>query len=126
MAQFITNGGCYNAMRWANDGAGQGNARDWIAPAEQDINGIPNSVTLILATAWDSDDMNSIDGDFELRWRNLTDAGSMAVVVSGSGEIRLGTGTDLINGNAVISVERLGVEDCTGMGVDHLDGTERE
>jgi hypothetical protein len=124
MAQFISNGGCYNAMRWANDGAGQG-ARDWAALEDESITIIPIGTVLILATAWDSDDMNTIDGDFQLRWRNKTDAGSFAVM-TGSGEIKWASSSDLVNGNAVVDAERLGAENCSGMGVSHADGTERE
>jgi hypothetical protein len=124
MANFISNGGCSNGARVARDGAGAG-ARNWQAAADIDITGWLLSWRMIFATMWDSDDMNSIDGDFQLQWRNVTDAGSFADLTA-TGEVKWATDTDLVNDNAVVSDERGGVENCTGMGVSHLDGYEIE
>jgi len=123
MANWLSNGGCFNAMRWANDGAGQG-SRDWAAAIDIDIPEQPISDPLILATSWDSDDMNTISGDFEVQFRNLTDAGSFAIM-TGATEIAWSSSTDLINGNAVIAAEELGQTNCSGKGPSRIDGVER-
>jgi hypothetical protein len=89
MANFISNGGCSNGARVARDGAGAG-ARNWQAAADIDITGWLLSWRMIFATMWDSDDMNSIDGDFQLQWRNVTDAGSFADLTA-TGEVKWAT-----------------------------------
>jgi hypothetical protein len=69
--------------------------------------------------------MGAIDGDFELQWRNVTDAGTFANLTA-TGEVKWTTGTDLINDNAVVDSERGGSQNCSGMGVDGSDeGVER-
>jgi len=124
MAGWLSGGGCYNASRWAEDGAGAG-ARTWLESADVDLVDWPVTDALILSTSWDGDDMNAITADFQLQWMDVTDAGSWTVL-SGSGEIVEGSGTDLVNGNAVVDAERLGQDNCSGMGVTHIDGVERE
>lgn len=124
MTNWISSGGCYNAMRWSHDGAGAG-ARDWAAAVDADLGEYPKTIELILATSWDSDDMDTISGDFELQFRNLTDAGAWTVMGAAT-EVAWGTGTDLVNGNAIVAAEELGVNNCSGKGPSHLDGVERE
>jgi hypothetical protein len=124
MANWLTEGGCFNAARWSNDGAGAG-ARDWIVEADVSIIDHPLTISLILATSWDSDDMTATDGDFQLQWRNITDTGSWTVL-TGSGEVAWASDTDLVNDNAVVVAEELGVDGCSGVVVAHVDGVERE
>lgn len=124
MTDWIDGGGCFNAMRWANDGAGAG-ARDYAAAIDADLGEHPKTLELILATSWDSDDMDTISGDFELQFRNLTDLGDWTVMGAAT-EVKQGTSTDLVNGNAVVEAEELGQNNCSGKTPSHLDGVERE
>lgn len=121
---WLTNGGCFNGMRWANDGAGAG-ARDWAEFSDTDKVAHPVTLHLILATSWDSDDMNTVSGNFELQWQNLTDAGSWTDLGS-TGEIKWSSSTDLANNNAVASAEELGEVNCSGKNPTRQDGKERE
>lgn len=61
-------------------------------------------------------------GTLQLRWRNVTDAGSFAAL-SGTGELTWSGTTDLANGNAVTSGEAV----CTPTsGTTYANGVERE
>jgi hypothetical protein len=124
MADFIGNDGCYNACRVARDGAGQG-ARNWQAGLDVSVTGWQPSWRLIFATGWDPDDMNLIDGDFQLQWRNLSDGGSWTVLAA-SGEVKWATDTDLINASAVVAGEDAGAGNCGGMSEGRMDGWEVE
>jgi hypothetical protein len=123
MASWTGNGGCINGIRFAADGAGQGD-RDWLAAVDVAAE-VTNAETMILAIAFDSDDMNAISGDFVLEWQDATDADGWNDLAS-SGELKWGTVSDLVNDNAVVSAERNGSENCSAMGVSHTDGKERE
>lgn len=125
MTDWVANGGCINGIRYANDGAGAG-ARDWAAAADIGATFI-DGVSIIVAVSLDSDDMDAISGDVVLDWRNVTDnpSGSWTSLAA-TGELKWATDTDLVNNNAVVDAERNGTENCTGMGVSHLDGIERE
>jgi len=123
MSDWLSNGGCVNGIRFAADGAGAG-ARDWVGDVDEAAQ-FTDAETIIVAIPFDSDDMNAIDGDFSLDWKNVSDAGSFAAL-SGSGELVLGTVSDLVNGNAVVEAEANGSENCSGMGVTRMDGVERE
>jgi len=118
-----TGDGCVNGIRYAHDGAGQG-ARDWDAAV--DTNAIfTNAETFIVAISFDSDDMDALTGDFVLEWQDDTDDDGWNDL-SASGELKWGSVSDLINGNAVVAAERNGSENCSTMGVTHTDGVERE
>jgi len=124
MADWVSNGGCINGIRYARDGAGAG-SRDWVEDADTAAE-FTTAEILIVAIAFDSDDMNAIDGDFSLDWRNDTDGGSYAALAA-SGEIKWSSASnDLVNDNAVVEAEQNGTENCSGMGVTNTNGVERE
>jgi len=120
---WITNGGCINGIRFALDGAGAGN-RNWVAAADTGFE-FNDAQTIIVAIAYDSDDMNAISGDFYLEWQNATHSDGWNNLAS-TGELAWATVSDLSNGAAVVTGERNGTENCSTMGVTHTDGVERE
>jgi len=126
MVNLFTDGGCYNGMRVAQDGAGQGTRNYLHTVGDANVN-VDNTKHIILAFNFDADDMNESTTVMLLRWRNVTDSGSFAEVTS-SGEIKWATDSDLINNNAVVSGEDCGANsiNCTTKGWSHGDGVERE
>lgn len=125
--ELMAAGGCYNGMRYASDGAGQG-ARDWLA-AYDTVATIGHTIRLILAVCIDADDMNTAtDATFKIQWENYSDNPGVWNDLAATGEIKWASDTDLINNNAVVPGEDCGanVEDCTGKGWSHRDGLEKE
>lgn len=127
MAELIPTGGCYNGMRYAVDGAGQG-ARNWVA--DYNTAAIMNDgQILILAVNIDGDDMNdATDATFKIQWENNDDAPGIWNDLAATGELKWATVSDLIDGNAVIEAEDCGanVVNCAGKGWPHADGIEKE
>lgn len=112
--ELLSAGGCYNSGRFALDGAGA-NVRNWRGAIDTD-QVFTNTETLIVAVSMDADDMNeATDATFKLRWRNVTDAGSMADLAS-SGEIKWSTSSDLVDDQGLIEAEFSGGNsvDCVG------------
>lgn len=125
--ELMAAGGCYNSMRYALDGAGQG-ARNWRAAHNQAAQ-MTQLMRLILAVNVDGDDMNDADdASFKIQWANVSDAPTTWYDLSSSGEIRYASDTDLIDGNAVVEAEDSGgnVVNCTGKGWSRADGIEVE
>jgi hypothetical protein len=120
---WISNGRCVNGIRYALDGAGAG-SRNWIEAADVTAEATTAQV-IIVAIAFDSDDMNAINGDFYLEWRNETAAGSWSDLGS-SGELKWSSSSDLSNGATVVEAEQNGTENCSSMGVTNTNGVERE
>jgi len=123
MTSWTGNGGCINGIRFALDGAGVG-SRNWSAAADTGFTYNTEQI-VIVAIAFDSDDMNAISGDFYLEWQNAT-ASDGWNDLSSSGELAWATVSDLSNGATVVTDERNGTENCSTMGVTHTDGVERE
>jgi hypothetical protein len=127
MADLISNGGCLNGHRWGLDPGVADTAPLWIEAEGVDVVNHIIGVDIILALSFDGDDMNLIAGDFEVRWRNVTDAGSMAVLAA-TGEMNWAASTALVNGDGVPNAEQFDPGNCSGMGVDQSinDGIMRE
>ncbi len=127
MANLITNGGCMNGHRWGLDPGVADTAPLWIEAEGVAVVDHIIGVDIILAVSFDGDDMNLIAGDFEVRWRNKTDAGSMAVLAA-TGEMNWAAATALVNGDGVPNAEQFDSGNCSGMGVDEVlnDGLMRE
>lgn len=127
MPELLAIGGCYNAMRYARDGAGQGD-RDWAA-AHNVAATLTEAMRLILAVNVDGDDMDdATDATFKIQWENYSDDPGTWNDLAATGEIKWAIDTDLINGNAVVEAEDSGgnVVDCSGRGWSHGDGREQE
>jgi len=120
---WISNGGCVNGIRFALDGAGAG-SRNWVAAADASFE-FNTAQVMILAIAFDSDDMNTISGDFYLEWQNAT-ASDGWHDLSASGELVWSSSSDLSNGATVVEAEQNGTENCSSMGVTNTNGVERE
>jgi hypothetical protein len=125
--ELLDAGGCYNSMRYAIDGAGQG-ARNWAA-AHNTPATMNNQQLLILAVCIDADDMNDADdATFKIQWENFSDDPGAWNDLAGTGEIKWSSLTDLVDGNAVVVAEDSGgnVVDCSTKGWPHRDGVEIE
>jgi hypothetical protein len=110
MVNWVTNGGCINGIRYADE------ALVYLVPADTDLDNIPNNQVIIVSVSLDGDDMDAISGDFFLEWRNVTDAGSFADLGS-TGELRWGNVSAYANGDNPTTGELNGTENCSGMGV---------
>lgn len=126
MAELLAEGGCYNCMRFAVDGAGA-NLRTWRGAIDTDQEFLTTE-TLILACSFDGDDMNSADNaTFKIQWRNITDSGSWTDLAA-TGEMKWATSSDLTDGNSVASAayaDSPSSIDCTGKGWT-VEGTGEE
>jgi hypothetical protein len=127
MAELLAVGGCYNAGRFAVDGAGA-NLRTWRGAINTDQEFTFDTELLILAACFDGDDMNiATNATFKLQWRNATDSGSFADLAA-TGEIKWSSATDLTDGNAVAAAAESGGEsvDCVNKGWSVHAGLEVE
>lgn len=75
----------------------------WQDSCDNDITGWALSDEFIVALWAQCGDHSGCASSFTIQWRNLTDGGSWTDLASGSGELRQGTGTSLVNGNTVAS-----------------------
>jgi hypothetical protein len=124
--ELLAAGGCYNSMRYAKDGAGQG-ARNWLA-AHNIAASLVTSARLILAVCIDADDMNDADdATFKIQWENNSDDPGTWNDLADTGEIKWATDTNLIDANAVVTGEDSGGNtNCTNKGWSRRDGIEVE
>lgn len=96
--------------------------RTWQANEDVDVTGWDKANDFIFAAMVETTKHAGASATLQLRWRNVTDAGSFAAL-SGSGELTWSAATDLVNSNAVAS----GEEGCTPVsGTTLVDGVERE
>ena len=126
MGELLAAGGCWNANRFARDGAGAG-LRDWVSDVEGDADMIDTDV-LILAVCIDADDMNdATSATFKIQWANHTDAPTTWNDLASTGEIKWATTSDLVDGATVVAAEDSGGNtNCTAKGWSRRDGLEKE
>ncbi len=127
MTELLAAGGCYDSMRYARDGAGQGD-RDWVA-AYNTAAQMTEAEILILAVCVDGDDMNdATDATFKLQWENNDDNPGTWNDLAATGELKWSSSSDLVDANAVVSGEESGgnAVNCSGMGPSRADGIEKE
>lgn len=82
-----------SGSRIGQDGA---SSISWQASCEVDVSGWVKTNKIIIAGVLTTGEHAPSAGSFQLRWRNVTDAGSFAILVSGSGELRAGTSAGCI------------------------------
>lgn len=94
-----------------------------VAQGTEDVNfTLPNnSDDIILGTGVGDDNADEMEAGFQVRLQFRTGADAFTNVVSGSGAVRLGL-TDLVEGNALTSGERL----STGLFGSFVNGVEVE
>jgi len=73
----------------------------WQAACNTDVTGWSKSSEFVVALWAQCGDHGGCTSVFIVQWRNLTDGGSWTTLASGTGELRQGTGTSLVNGNTV-------------------------
>jgi hypothetical protein len=117
MGELIAAGGCWNANRFAVDGAGA-NLRTWRGAIETNQQFL-DSETLILAASFCGDDMNAASGaTFKVQWKNVSDAGSYADLAA-TGEIKWASSSDLTDDATLASAAYANspdAVDCVGKG----------
>jgi len=123
MTELISAGGCFNGIRYAEDGS-SADTRDWLGAIETSY-AVDIANILLVCASFDGDDMNiATDATFKLQWRNVTDAGSWTDLAS-TGEIRWESSSVTLVNNHQIHADAFADSpssiDCTGKGWSVLD-----